>query len=244
MTKYILVLGFLITSNLFAVDLDIEAETITDEQAIELGMTEVTTEKKLGRGSDFKFKDEYIDLAKIVILINKSVRTQENPDGQTIKVYQDGVFLHEFHTSTGTEKLKKTTSGRIYWATTPVGIFRPKKAFKEYQSYTFKGANMDYAVFFIGGIATHSTSKTAYAKLGERASGGCARLKYEDARAVNEIIRSTGEGHNRLWDQGTAGLKRMQYSDRIKLNNLSRETGEELVGSKFWTYDAAIVVVN
>lgn len=244
MTKFIFIFGFIITSNLYAINLDIETEVITDEQAIELGMTEVTTDKKLGRGSDFKFKDEYIDLAKIVILINKSVRTEENPDGQTIRVYQDGVFLHEFSTSTGTEKLKKTTSGRLYWATTPVGIFRPKKAFKEYQSYTFKGANMDYAVFFIGGIATHSTSKAAYAKLGERASGGCARLKYEDAKTVNEIIRSTGEGHNRLWDQGTAGLMRMQYSDRIKLYNLSRENGEELIGATLWTYDAAIVVVN
>jgi lipoprotein-anchoring transpeptidase ErfK/SrfK len=219
-------------------------EIITDAQAYELGMTEVFDTKNVNRNSQFSFKDSYLDISKIVVIINKSVRTETNPEGQTLRVYQNGIFLHEFETSTGTEKLKKTTSGRKYIATTPVGIFRAKRAFKEYQSRAFFGARMDYAIFFRGGIAAHSTSKSAYKKLGQRASGGCARLKYEDSITLSEIIRSTGEGHSNLWDVGIEGLERNQYSDRVKLPNLTRFSGIEVESSKLWTYDAAFVVVN
>ena len=233
--------------------LDLNTEvTLTDEQAQFLGMTPVRSAQVNQNGrvlktsaSTFKFKDSHLDLAKIVVVINKSVRTSSNPDGQTLKVYQNGVFLHEFDTSTGTEKIKETTSGRKYIATTPKGIFRPKRAYLNYESKTFFGANMDYAVFFRGGIATHSTSTGAYAKLGQRASGGCARLKREDARTLNEIIRSTGEGHNRTVDGGIEGLQRLLYIDRIKLPNVRRYSGSSLgYSSRLWTYDTVMIVTE
>lgn len=222
---------------------------LTDEQALELGMTPVLEselkKESFNKENTFLFEDRFYDLAKITIVINKGIRSELNPQGQTMRVFQDGVFLHEFNTSTGTEKVKETTSGRKYIATTPVGVFRPKRAFKEYQSKAFFGANMDYAVFFNGGIAVHSTSKAAYARLGTRASGGCARLRYEDAQTVSEIVRSTGEGHSRMWDVGIEGLIRNQYSDRIKLPNLARYEGIMLdETSRLWTYDVAIIVVN
>jgi hypothetical protein len=87
---------------------------------------------------------------------------------------------------------------------------------------------MDYAVFFTGGIAIHSTSTGAYKNLGLRASGGCARLRYEDAQTVNEIIRSTGEGHNTLRFAGFDELVRNLYIDRIKLPLRDRFTGNEV----------------
>lgn len=217
---------------------------LTDAQASELGMTEVFNEKNNSKTQFFGFKDSHLDLAKIVVVINKSIRTTENPEGQTLRVYRDGVFLHEFDTSTGTEKIKTTTSGRKYIATTPLGIFRPKRAFKEYQSKAFFGARMDYAIFFRGGIAAHSTSKSAYAKLGQRASGGCARLRYEDSQTLSEVIRTTGEGHSRLWDVGIEGLERNQYSDRIKLPSVERFSGEKSLNSTLWTYDAVFIVIN
>ncbi len=223
---------------------------LTDEQAIEMGMTlvdesQVSTTKNRNNNSSFSFdlKDEHLDLAKHVVVINKGLRSESNKSGQTVRVFQDGAFLYEFDTSTGTEKAKRTTSGRTYIATTPVGIFRPKRAFKEYQSRTFRGANMDYAVFFNGGIALHSTSKAAYSKLGQRASGGCARLRYEDAMTLNELIRTTGEGHDKMWDVGIEGLTRFQYYDRVKMNDLNRYNGSSL-SNLLWTYDTAIVVVD
>jgi hypothetical protein len=83
--------------------------------------------------TSFKFEQDDLDIARIVVVINKSNRSEINPEGQTLRIYQDGVYLHEFDTSTGTEKNKKTTSGRVYKATTPKGIFRTTRAFKEYQ---------------------------------------------------------------------------------------------------------------
>jgi hypothetical protein len=219
-------------------------KTLTDAEAIDLGMTEVFDTKGVDNSLQFSFKDSHLDIAKVVVIINKSVRSESNKEGQTLRVYQGGVFVHEFDTSTGTEKIKSTTSGRRYIATTPLGVFRAKRAFKEYQSKAFFGARMDYAIFFRGGIATHSTSKSAYKVLGQRASGGCARLKYEDAQTLSELVRSTGEGHSRIWDIGIEGLDRNQYSDRIKLPNLSRFSGEASEEPGLWTYDAAFIVVN
>lgn len=225
-------------------------QNLTDAEAIELGMTPVRAGMSVDRmlktnARSFTFKDSHLDLAQIVVVINKSVRSGSNLDGQTIKVYQNGVFLYEFDTSTGTEKLKKTTSGRQYIATTPVGIFRPKRAFLNYESRTFFGANMDYAVFFTGGIATHSTSEGAYAKLGSRASGGCARMRREDAQTLNELLRSTGEGHDKMVDAGIEGLNRKLYIDRVKMPNVSRFNGNSLgYGSRLWTYDAVIIVTQ
>jgi lipoprotein-anchoring transpeptidase ErfK/SrfK len=239
------------------------AENLTDQQAQELGMTLVEKTKTyidrqaiMGinkssirtnsqNSSSFEFDQDDLDIAKIVVVINKGNRTEINPQGQTLRVYQDGVYLHEFDTSTGTEKSKRTTSGRVYRATTPKGIFRPTRAFKEYQSAAFRGANMDYAVFFTGGIAIHSTSQAAYRNLGKRASGGCARLRYEDAKTVNEIIRSTGEGHNNMTFAGFEELIRNLYTDRVKLPYLNRFTGDELgTESVKWTYDTAIIVTE
>ena len=219
-------------------------KALTDAQAVDLGMTEVLDTKGVDDNLQFSFKDSHLDIAKIVVVINKSVRNESNNEGQTLRVYQDGVFVHEFETSTGTEKVKETTSGRRYVATTPLGIFRAKRAYKEYQSKAFFGARMDYAIFFRGGIATHSTSKSAYKKLGQRASGGCARLKYEDAQTLSDLIRLTGEGHSRLWDVGVEGLERNQFSDRIKLPNLDRFSGKNSEEADLWTYDAAFIVVN
>jgi hypothetical protein len=227
-------------------------DNLTDEQAFELGMTPIEEKSltlKSARGAspakkEFVFQDSYLDLAKIVVVINKGVRSEDNHDGQTLKVYQDGVYLYEFDTSTGKESIVTATSGRKYRATTHTGIYRPTRAYKEYQSYTFRGARMDYAVFFNGGIAIHSTSQGNYKKLGQRASGGCARLKLEDAMTVNEIIRSTGEGHDKMSVSNYKGMMRNLYIDRIKLPYYFVNSGELNNNKVDWTYDAAIVVVD
>ena len=46
--------------------------------------------------------------------------------------------------------------------------------------------------FFYSGIALHSTTKSQYKNLGNRASHGCIRMTMEDAQEINELIRSTG----------------------------------------------------
>lgn len=225
--------------------------TLTDDEAIGLGMTPVV---KTMYGSipfftplnQMKKFDPSTDLqkAKIVIFINKGIRSKDkNPTGQTASVYKEGVLQYVLNVSTGTEMERETTSGRKYIATTPVGYFRPQRAYKEYQSGTFLGANMTYAVFFIGGIALHSTSKDHYKMLGKRDSGGCVRFTLEDAKKVNELIRSTGTGSNKTVPEGTAELKRNRYIDRIALNSFQRFLGIE-TETPMNTYDALIIVQN
>lgn len=235
-----------------------ESELLTDEQAIELGMTyvgdEASDEKAFMNArtrEKYLLQDSDLDLAEVVIVINKGKRSSSNKSGQTIRAYKNGVFLHEFDTSTGTEQSRITTTGRRYVATTPAGIFRPKSVYKKYQSYAFTGARMDYATFFQGGIAIHSTTKSHYPELGQRDSGGCARLKYEDAQTIADLIRSTGEGHEDTRDESFSATKngrrikldRIMYTDREKRENLERFSGRE-TSSVIWTYNAAIIVVT
>lgn len=226
--------------------------SLTDEEAIALGMTPVRVAPPGSMSFSTSFNppmkkfDPSTDLekAKIVIFVNKGIRSKDkNPTGQTASVYQNGVLYKTFNVSTGTEMERETTSGRKYIATTPVGYFRPQKAYKEYQSGTFLGANMTYAVFFIGGIALHSTTKDHYKMLGKRDSGGCVRFTLEDAKKVNELIRSTGTGSNEIRREGTATLKRNRYIDSIALNSFQRFLGIE-TESEIQTYDALIIVQN
>jgi hypothetical protein len=48
--------------------------------------------------------------------------------------------------------------------------------------------NLNYVVFFVGGVALHATEPEFYSKLGSRASGGCVRLTQEDAKTVYDWI--------------------------------------------------------
>ncbi len=226
-------------------------ELISEQEAQELGMTKVIGNDgllsgKMAQGAvKTSISDDDLNLAEIVIVVNKGERSSKNPEGQTIQVYQHGKFLTSYITSTGTEKMKLTTAGNRYVATTPTGYFRPKKAYREYQSYTFKGAPMTYAMFFNGGIAIHSTSKDHYVELGSRASGGCARMKLEEAKELNELMRSTGDGTTRLLDEGFDGLKRMRYLDRIKLPEMARFSGEvKDTEEEIYTYDSVIIVID
>lgn len=224
--------------------------TLTDDEAIGLGMTPVV---KTMYGSipfftplnQMKKFDPSTDLqkAKIVIFVNKGIRSEKNRTGQTASVYKEGILQYVLNVSTGTEMERETTSGRKYIATTPEGYFRPNRAYKEYQSGTFLGANMTYAVFFIGGIALHSTSKDHYKMLGKRDSGGCVRFTWEDAKKVNELIRSTGTGNNKPVKEEAGKLIRNLYIDRIALNSFRRFSGIE-TESEIPTYDVLIIVQN
>src|SRR5690606_31032066 len=177
----------------------------------------------------------------------KSVRTSRNANGQTAKVFVDGAFYTEYDVSTGTEEVKETTSGRRYVATTPVGIFRPTRAYKDYMSRTFLSAPMTWAVFFNGGIALHSTTTSQYARLGKRASGGCVRLRLDEAEELNQTIVARGEPHFRTVDQSErvdgAMLKRVLYINRDKFPTVERMTGK-LQADTMWTYDALVVVIG
>lgn len=237
--KNLLLAGLLLTSA--------SAFALTDQEAKDLGMTPI---ENIGFEKNNTFNprlDELPDMAEVVVVVNKSVRKRQNPSGQTAKVFVDGVFYTEYDVSTGTEEVKETTSGRRYVATTPVGFFRPTRAYKDYMSRTFLSAPMTWAVFFNGGIALHSTTRSQYDRLGSRASGGCVRMRYEEAEELNQTIVARGEPHFRTVDQSEvvdgALLKRELYINRDKFPTVDRMSGK-FQADKMWTYDALVVVIG
>lgn len=220
---------------------------LTEQEAIELGMTPLS---ELTHAKNRNFNPSIEDLLKkseVLVLIDKSMRTDKNPSGQTAKVFVDGNFVTEYDVSTGTEEVKETTSGRRYVATTPVGVFRPTRAYKDYMSRTFLSAPMTWAVFFNNGIAVHATTRSQYDRLGSRASGGCVRMRLEEAEEVNQIIVARGEPHFRTVDQSEeidgAMLKRVLYTNRDRFPTVNRMSGA-FNAETMWTYDTLIVVVG
>ncbi|OFZ17607.1 MAG: hypothetical protein A2X86_03880 [Bdellovibrionales bacterium GWA2_49_15] len=172
------------------------AEAITDAMAIELGMTPVTqlerTEKR-GQNKALLIEDKTPDeqKAEVVIIVNKAKQGTAT-SAQTMRVYVKGDLVYTFPVSTGKETRVKSTSGVEYVATTPVGYFRPATIWKEYQSSQWIGAQMNYPIFFIGGIALHSTTPDHFSAIGNRDSGGCVRLMPENAKILNELVLTTG----------------------------------------------------
>ncbi len=247
MLKSLAILILIFSNTIFANSL------LTDQQALELGMTEIKTMKKstASEVKELEGHDLYNDevnssLAKVVVIVNESDRTEENPEGQTAKLYHLGKLVNTFNVSTGSRKTKITTSGRKYIAITSEGFWRPKKAYKDYYSYTFFGATMPYAVFYNGGIALHGT--TSIDKLGTRDSGGCVRFHPDDIKIINELMRESGDGSERMTKERlclesnpSRCITRTKYLDREKYNNVDRYTGLEN-DQIIWSYDALIVV--
>lgn len=253
----ILILGFILSFSSYANIFDhlfthFEDAVITDQQAEELGMMEVEEYERLQLqmqdrlnqiNADLMDDERNIQRAKIVIIINEGDRTSKNPEGQTLKLYKDGKFIAGYNVSTGSRKKKTTTSGRTYIAVTPHGFFRPKRAYREYYSYTFFGSLMRYAVFFYGGIATHKTEVTHI--LGQRASGGCVRTEEDEAYFLNNELLKLGEPHRNYSKENICKNNRCYprelYTNRYKLYDIDRWNAR-MVAEKIWTYDALFIV--
>ncbi len=134
---------------------------------------------------------DYVDTAKVFVVVDKAEKGSTET-AQTLSLYLDGEKLYQFPVSTGKENEVKSSSGRTYIASTPIGFFRPTKIYKDYYSYTWGGAPMPHAVFFDGGTALHATTPNHFSAIGSRDSGGCVRLMPEAAKIVNETILTAG----------------------------------------------------
>ncbi len=193
-------------------------------------------------GSFLYSKPRDVDLAEVVIKINSS-KNYNDPDAQTMKVYHYGELIRSFKISTG-------ASGY----STPLGYYRPiytnhMRIYKDYFSGTYSGAAMKWAVFFNGGIAIHSTPKSNYKKLGRAASHGCVRMKMEDAKWVNELIRSSGSQNTvmRKWRHGkhqNTNLWNEYYKgSEIEVQGIDRVSGR-LTGNYIKSVDTVIIVTK
>lgn len=246
-------LGFLISlstiSPVYAQSMDvIEDMELTDEEALEAGMTpveqhlmnqmKVAVTPKITRADI----DRAIQSHRLVIAVNKAAK---GPEAQTLFMYENGQLVLSEKISTGREKLEtKTKSGRVYVSTTPVGFFRPDRIYTKYMSYLWK-ADLPNAVFFIpgNGIALHATSKDHYKEFGTRASGGCVRLTLERSKMIREKVMDTGlgsqEGQYKLITESAGRLKVTNNS--IPVDKLAKYTGDHLP-EQINSWDTVIIV--
>ncbi len=100
---------------------------------------------------------------------------------------------------------------------TSVGEFDIDSRHRYYVSNTY-GSRMDYAQFFIGGIAIHETPKENYSVLGGPASHGCVRQHVKDADAMWNLIG------NALDEDETVNIKVFKFGVDVTLPDGSSAT--------------------
>lgn len=226
--------------SLIALDADTSHETFLDE-VLELDARMSVKESK----NSFNVNEDNIkNEAKVVIVVNRANKGLA-PDAQLMKVYYYGELIRTFKISTG-------SLGHA----TPTGYFRPTytthmRVYDHYYSGSYGASPMRHAAFFNGGIAVHSTTPSQYVKLGSRASHGCVRMHEDDAKWVNELIRTSGSQNTSLkkWrHQKFAGTKHANkwnsyYSGlEIETNPINRYTGKLDTSKTIKSVDTIVVI--
>lgn len=278
--KFHLLMSTFVLASAMTANVARASEILTDEMALEAGMTpveELGSNQRTQRALEALFNSMEMDTTstpsnlvvpphnpsqediaraiesnRLVIVVNKQAK---GTGAQMLTVYEngvvkplleDGVLKNSVKISTGREKKEKAKSGRIYISTTPVGFFRPERVYTMYYSNTWK-ADMPNAVFFCSkfgsqcGIATHATTKSHYAELGTRASGGCVRTKLEVSKQLREIVMNTGLGIAN-YKKVTESYRRDKVTgNAVSVDNVDRKTGA-MTGEKVMAWDTLIVV--
>lgn len=159
------------------------------------------------------FANDPLPYWKVVIKINKA------PKAQYMDVYVDGKKVNHFKVSTGRSKMEKAKSGEEYFSGTPKGWFTPT-----YQEVVHKSkkweVDMPFATFIIGGIAIHGIPESLNYALGTPASGGCIRLKLENAKYIFDLVQKAGYGKVPVVSQ--SGSFSRNFDGSVKMRNARR----------------------
>lgn len=220
-------------------------QPFTDEMALEMGMTpadEVVASANVRKGITPATVQRLIQENKIVILVNKKAA---GAGAQRLTMYEEGREIFSTKVSTGTETMVTATSGRRYLRTTPVGYFRPVNVYTMYFSNTWK-SDMPNAVFLIGGIAIHATPNDAShaGRLGQRASGGCVRVKDTDSLFIRQKVMDSGNGSGEgQFRTVTESHRRWKVTDanRVSVPAIRRADGVR-TGAQMRSWDTVVVV--
>jgi lipoprotein-anchoring transpeptidase ErfK/SrfK len=108
-----------------------------------------------------------------------SLRIHIDISSQTMSVRNANGSLANWKVSTG-------KSG----ARTPTGSWRINRMAHNHMSRQFK-VRLPYAMFFVGGVAIHATTKQVH-MLGKPVSNGCVRLSPANAAKLYRIVGSHG----------------------------------------------------
>lgn len=158
------------------------------------------------------------DLPEVLVEVYKrksSVR-QSDIQEEFALVWVDGSLENVFAASTG-------GSGN-----TPAGTHHPQRMHKKWTS-TIYNSYMDWAIFFSGAIAIHSTTSDHYHELGRRASKGCVRLARPNARWLFGVAQQAGCTHERAKRRKCSNFTVKVYNPGQTLHpNMVREVRNRL----------------
>ncbi len=158
------------------------------------------------------------NLPQVLIQVYKRSSRVRQPDIQNefALVWVDGSLEEVFAASTG-------ASGN-----TPAGTHHPQRMHKKWTS-TIYNSYMDWAIFFAGAIAVHSTTSDHYYQLGGRASKGCVRLSRPNARKLFGIAQQAGCSHDRARRGACDNITIRVYNPGSTIDpNLVREVSNRL----------------
>jgi hypothetical protein len=135
---------------------------------------------------------------RVIALIDKSTPGKSRTAQSATIFYLDltsnrFVFLANWKVSTGVE-IPSYKEGRLVSnRETRAGFYRAELLDVAYVSKSYR-EEMPYSVFYdrIFGTAIHATAPQRYKRLGTRASMGCTRLTYDNAKLFYELIASYG----------------------------------------------------
>lgn len=134
---------------------------------------------------------------RYVIVVN---RAAQGLNAQSVTIFEDGYRIDRDVVSTGREKLElkrvadncKRRPPNSYYSTTATGYYPVQQLIELHRSGSYD-VDMPYAMFYDRqfGMALHEVPPAYVRNLGQRASGGCTRMRSETARNLFERIRRT-----------------------------------------------------
>ena len=148
---------------------------------------------------------------QVVAIVDVSAQGS-SPTSQTIHVFKlDGGHFRlvlNWKVSTGLNQPFSRNGVLVSHRITRPGYYRAEYLSKDYVSQSCH-EGMPYSVFYdrAFGTAIHATSPAAYSRLGQRASFGCTRLTYDEAKEFFELVTSTGFGPIIKFDPFPPGRK-------------------------------------
>jgi len=169
----------------------------------------------------------------IIIIVDKA-KEGTSLNAQRLRYYRYNTnkekiaFVARWSVSTGAEVPKKNELGRIARRTTLKGYFPVEELREDYYSNSWDGP-MVFSVFYdYPRYAIHATEYYNYFKLGRRASGGCTRLKMEQALQLYDEIKDMGKGWVAKVNRHTGAM--LKSSDGTPIMQ--------------WSYKALVVILE
>jgi hypothetical protein len=156
---------------------------------IEKTMQELESDYEFSTGKSGKMEIDQFEVLFPTCYRNAcTIWADIDKSAQRLYLYIDGALTYTW----------KTSTGRAGYATPDIDQHPSGPVYDRYTSTKFPEGdynglgNMPYAVFVLGGIAVHGTTRGNWPLLGTPASHGCIRVHPDNGQIFNLLVRKYG----------------------------------------------------